>query len=76
MRWKPKKKKSHKIRHLAESHILAHEVSTLIYIYIYIYLYRLIIMIMKIMVIPCCSQESERYHHLPPINVKAVKNHI
>ena len=29
-----KKKKSHKIRHLAESHILAHEVSTLIYIYI------------------------------------------
>ena len=33
-----KKKKSHKIRHLAESHILAHEVSTLIYIYIYIYI--------------------------------------
>ena len=34
-----KKKKIHKIRHLAESHILAHEVSTLIYIYIYIFIF-------------------------------------
>lgn len=32
--------------------------------------------VMRMMTIPCCRHESKSYHHFPPIDAKAVQNHV